>query len=378
MIPDRDTLNLYVEKGLITVQVHPVEPLFIYNYAAKAQYERVWDEVTTVCRGLILDEAGEVIARPFPKFFNLEEHSRSDIVFTKPFKVQEKADGSLGIFYKCPSNEKWAVATRGSFTSVQALKATDMYVEKYAHGWQPAPGFTTLVEIIYPANRIVVDYGDREELRLITTINNVTGRDVPEPFWAGPRVESYKTFDPVIGGTVKPRDMLEHLGFTDDGNTEGIVMIFDWPKEGPQTRIKVKLEEYKRLHYILTGVSTKTIWSALKEGRSMEDVLERIPDEFYNWVTATIQDLSRQFNSEREKIQEGFNMLLSSFCPPPVDPEERIDYARKNRKSFAEEAKKSKNCAYYFCLLDGKSIDDKIWDAVRPVYSKAFTNDIDA
>lgn len=373
MIPDRDTLNLYVKKGLVSVQKHPLENLWIFNYSAKAQYERVWDEVTTVCRGLILDENNEVVSRPFPKFFNLEEHSRSDIVFSKPFRVFEKADGSLGIFYKCPSNDKWAVATRGSFSSTQAIKATEIFQAKYSSYWVPAPGFTTLVEIIYPSNRIVVNYGSTEELRLITTIDNQTGRDVPDPFWVGPRVKTYKP-----EGNPKPRDVLLELDFTDDGDTEGIVMVFEWPKQGPQTRVKVKLDEYTRLHYILTGISTKTIWSILKEGRGMDDVLERIPDEFYNWVTETIKDLSHQFKTERDKIIHNFELLLGDFAPPSLNADEVLDYARRNRGLFAEQAKKSQYTGYYFSLLDSKIIDEKIWDAIRPAYSKAFTNDIDA
>lgn len=37
----------------------------MYNYTAKAQYDKLWNEVTLQCRGLILDGDGNVVARPF-------------------------------------------------------------------------------------------------------------------------------------------------------------------------------------------------------------------------------------------------------------------------------------------------------------------------
>lgn len=372
---DLDTLNIYVEKGLVSKQSHPLEELYIYNYTPRASYERVWDEVTLNCRGLILDGEGNIVARPFPKFFNLDEHSRSDITFSKPFKIYEKMDGSLGIFYKLPSSDKWAVSTRGSFTSNQAIEATRIYNDKYAKDWTPAVGTTPLVEIIYPSNRIVVDYGDMEDLVLLTVIDNATGRDIPEAFWYGPRAGHFSVGEGFEG--LKPREVAEHFALPDDGDHEGFVLVFDWPKTGPKTRVKVKLDEYKRLHRILTGVSTKTIWATLKEGRSMDEVLERVPDEFYNWVRDTSKELLVAYKNEGSKINERFEITINSFKPESMDYKEGYQYARRNRKAFAELIKGHTDSSLMFALLDEKDITEKIWDRVKPAYVKAFTNDID-
>jgi RNA ligase len=85
-------------------------------------------------------------------------------------RVFDKMDGSLGILY--PTSQGMAVATRGSFTSEQALKATEILHEKYPEwaqitydwfrsnfdaNWYEV-NYTDLVEIVYPENRIVVDY----------------------------------------------------------------------------------------------------------------------------------------------------------------------------------------------------------------------------
>ena len=92
------SLQSMIDEQYIKVQKHPEEDLYIYNYTAKAQYERVWNEWTLQCRGLIMDADQKVVARPFPKFFNLGE-IEGQVLPKESFEVYEKMDGSLGILY---------------------------------------------------------------------------------------------------------------------------------------------------------------------------------------------------------------------------------------------------------------------------------------
>jgi RNA ligase len=94
---DKEQLISKVNDKLISIQKHPEANLFIYNYSPKVQYEKLWDEITMMARGLILDTEMNIVARPFGKFFNLEEHTESEIP-NLPFDVYEKMDGSL-VFY---------------------------------------------------------------------------------------------------------------------------------------------------------------------------------------------------------------------------------------------------------------------------------------
>jgi RNA ligase len=68
---DINALDELVRQGYLSAQRHPAADLLIYNYTAKAQYERYWTPETIACRGLIVTPRGAVVARPFPKFFNL-------------------------------------------------------------------------------------------------------------------------------------------------------------------------------------------------------------------------------------------------------------------------------------------------------------------
>lgn len=117
-----DTLEQLVTQRLITKRSHPNGQLFIYNYTAKAQYENIWTPETLQARGLIFNSYGNLIACPFPKFFNLGEHKNT--LPLEPFEIYEKLDGSLGILYFF--EDMPYIATRGSFDSVQASKANEM------------------------------------------------------------------------------------------------------------------------------------------------------------------------------------------------------------------------------------------------------------
>jgi tRNA splicing ligase len=114
-------LNKYHNDGLLYKQTHPTLPLTIWNYTPAVQYGEKWDEVTLQCRGLVTDTEGNVVARPFKKFFNLEENKHTP---TSDFEVFDKMDGSCIILFYY--NDEWIFATRGSFTSEQAIKAKEL------------------------------------------------------------------------------------------------------------------------------------------------------------------------------------------------------------------------------------------------------------
>ncbi len=68
---DINILNRYKENGLLRCQKHNELPLLIWNYSEQVQFDDLWDEVTLMCRGLVTDQEGNVIARSFSKFFNI-------------------------------------------------------------------------------------------------------------------------------------------------------------------------------------------------------------------------------------------------------------------------------------------------------------------
>lgn len=356
--PER--LEEMIRDGFVNMQTHPTLDLRILNYSSACQYARVWNDVTLNCRGLIIDGDDNIVSRPFQKFFNIEEHPRSDVRFSKKdFQVFEKLDGSLGILYPTPLNG-YSIATRGSFTSDQALRGTmvlreimDMMAET-GEPFVPAEGFTYLFEIIYPENRIVVNYGDVDSLVFLCAVENETGANVfnfgTSADWPGPVANRYDV-------SCHPRDVADKNPLD---NAEGYVIYFP----SSNFRVKTKFEEYVRLHRIVTGVSTKSIWKSLMAGDDLSDILDNVPDEFYDWVRVVEARLNDEFSKVHSQAMVRFLKIITVHFGGSVEA------ARKDRKMFAEQAMKVKNNGFLFRLLDGKSIREEVWKSIEPKFEK--------
>lgn len=352
---DINILNSYIDNGLLEKNSHPTLPLDIYNYSRECQFSRHWDEITLNMRGTVLDRDGNVVARTFPKFFNLEELNQEDIP-NESFDVFEKMDGSLGILFNY--NDQWIFATKGSFSSDQSIRGKEI-LEKYDYQ-SLAKDCTYLFEIIYPENIIVVSY-DFEDLVLLAIINNEDGYEYD--------IHSEEAISDVLD--IKGfRIVKKYHGVQDykelkkiiDNNAEGFVIRF---KSG--FRMKIKGEEYVRLHRLLTNFSNVDIWELLKNKQDLGNFLDRVPDEFDLWVKKTIKELKYNYSS----IEERANDIYKSFF------EKRPDFEKdKGRKEFAEWAKEQDRSitSILFMLYDGNDYSEKIWKMIRPKYQKPFWN----
>ena len=346
MIFDLNILNQYVTDGWVERNDHPSFPISIYNYSRKTQYEGKWDEITKQCRGLILDKEGNVVAKSFDKFFNYEELTLKDVP-EETFEVFEKLDGSLGILFWYQG--KWILSSKGSFTSDQAIKGKQILNQKYNVEVLPK-GYTTVVEIIYPENRIVCDYGSDEVLVVLSMISNVSGKELD--------YDSMMSFNDVSKiPVVKKYDGIKNydtLKSSIGNDREGYVIRF---KNG--FRMKIKGEEYVRLHRILTGFSNVSIWEYLKEKKNFQELLSRVPDEFDLWVKETAKDLTIRY----ENIQKEYTWIYEHIM--------RVENAN-DRKVFAEYSKRYSHPSILFNMLDEKDYSDYIWKMIRPEYSKPF------
>lgn len=326
-----------IADGYVSVQKHPHADLWIYNYTAKAQYQQVWNETTLACRGLILDAERRVMARPFRKFFNLQEHVGP--LPLEPFDVFEKVDGSLGILYFVDAEPR--IATRGSFQSEQAQRATQILHTRYSHvSFDPA--YTYLFEILYPENRIVVDYGGVEDLILLAMIETESGVELPPEEVR--RASAFPT--PAWHGLLHSPD---ELSLDSGANAEGYVIRF---RENG-LRLKVKFAEYIRLHRLITGVNTRHIWDLLRNGQSFDELLARVPDEYYRWVQATSDELRAAYAAIEAEARATF-----------------VDLG--DRKLNAERYKQFAYPHLLFAMLDSKPYDDAIWKMIRPSTALPF------
>ncbi len=340
-----EKLNKYLEDGLLYNQVHPTLDLTIWNYTEKVQYEGLWDEITLMCRGLVTNSKGEIVARPFKKFFNMEEGKHTP---TSEFEVYEKMDGSLGIFFYY--NGEPVLATRGSFTSDQAIKGREI-LNKYNWKQGTYEGYTYLFEIIYPENRIVVDYNGLEELIVLGVVETATGKECNYDEMASEGFVLVKKYD-----GIKDYSTLKSMIAND---AEGYVIRFS-----NGDRMKIKGEEYLRLHKIMTNVSTTAVWEILSSGGDIDAILKDVPDEFYKKIKSYVSTLKYGYYQYWNQLGKTYDYFrFGKYGDIEVEP---------TKKEFAEYIKNHHPIAksIMFAMWDGKDYDKIIWKALKPEYKK--------
>lgn len=349
MYPDFGQLDALVAERLVSKRPHPKLPLFIYNYTAAAQGLGIsgWSETLQDCRGLILDHSGNIVARGFRKFWNME--TVLDKIPTETnFTVWEKLDGSLAICFWYEDN--LVVATRGSFESDQAKWAANHITTAQGSSWSLAglirPGFSYLCEIIFPENRIVVDYGDRQDIPLLAVLD-VEGKFQDHLFgeWPASKARRFNGMTDlrVLSSLIKP----EEEGF-----------VIRWPSG---FQCKAKGIEYVRLHRLITQCSTRTIWELLRSGKDTAELIDRVPAEFGDWVKTQIRELTERHNGL-------LDWMHGKFQAAPQDV---------SRKEFADYAKQQDQPGLLFAMLDAKPIEDMCWRLVEPKWATPFRGDAD-
>lgn len=346
---------------MLIKQTHPTKDLCIWNYTPRVQYESLWDDITMQCRGLVTNSKGDVIAEPFGKFFNYEEVIDKDLIpwDSEYVHIQDKMDGSLGILFFYDG--EWIMSTRGSFTSEQSIRGFEILKSKYNLN-NFVKEVTYLCEIIYPENRIVVNYNCEK----ITFLSVTTPEGELNWYTACAIFNSSGILEEdVVGSTMVTfnKETFDTYKKLNTSNSEGFVVRF-YPSN---FRMKIKFEEYVRLHKILTNVSSRDIWEYLKEDKSFDELLEKVPDEFNSWVKETVKDFVVRYENIEKEYQWIFNKIRNTYF--------EAHQKECNRREFAELAKRYNHPSILFNMLDGKEYKSIIWKILYPPYTKPFKKD---
>lgn len=116
---------------------------------------------------------------------------------------------------------------------------------------------------------------------------------------------------------------------------------------------------------LLTGMSAVTIWELLSTGKTLDDVLGCVPDEFYKWVKDTAEKLAVDFQNISEEAKRQYACALAESGVTG-------EMTREARKTFALAAVRHYHKSALFSLLDGKPIDEYVWKQIRPTRSVPF------
>lgn len=349
---DWNILNNYIENNYISANKHPEYDLWVLNYSPKVQSGRCWDLFSLSCRGMVIDANGKILARCMRKFFNYGESDPYDIDLNQEYEIFNKVDGSMITIFWYDIVNQWIVASRGSFISDQAIDAKKILDSKPNIYNILNKNYTYVCEYLAPTNRIVVDYGDIRDLILLTKIENKTGKETSY----NELINLYsKHFTIVEKFNIIVNNLID-LKKLEEENKEGFVIKFK-----DENKLKIKFDSYIHLHGILTNVSNIIIWEHLMNNYDFDELLERVPDEFYRWLNRIVNELRCDFNNiERLALKEFFRIYFVNEIT--------------DRKAFANEALKTNYHSILFKLYDKRPYDDIIWKMIKPTFSKPFSD----
>jgi len=243
-IEDRPEFKV-MDKGWYTVINYMVAFEDTFSLIRHRTHYNMW--MRRECRGLIFDsETGNLISRPYHKFFNVgerEETAINKINLYEPHVVLEKLDGSM--IRPIPTKEGFRLATKAGVTDV-AMNAEVFIADKshYATFIKKCiqKGTTPIFEWCSRKNRIVVDYPE-DQLILTGMRYNNTGLYVDYQAmlnygtaWNIPVVKA------LAGLAVQNIDLfVKQVREWDDG--EGVVLRFD-----SGHMVKIKADDYVLRH----------------------------------------------------------------------------------------------------------------------------------
>jgi len=308
-------------------------PFVILNYTDGC---REWDEVARFCRGLIVDtRTWTVAAQPFSKFWNVGERPETqvEVLPREPFAIFEKVDGSLGVSYRDESG-KLVLASRGSFTSDQALRGTQM-LRALAHIEEIPESLTMVFEIVYRKNRLVVPY-DFEGLVLLAIFNRESGEELPWSEvveWAArlgcrlPKVYKFGSLEEALASKAE-------LGY----DAEGYVIRF-----ASGLRVKIKGDKYlSLLRQAELRVRDKAVLEALAAG-IFAQLLQKLPEELQPDVEKTAEG----FRAQAQELEtEACGVFVQA---PKTDRKTYAIWVQQNARPAIKGA--------LFQLLDGKEVN---------------------
>lgn len=350
---DKNKLERYLQEGLVDKSLHKRFPLMILTYSRKAIFDNVWDDITTKCRGLIVDyKTGEIIARPFEKFFNINTDYRPETqVGNLPLKepvVTEKLDGSLGIIYTYDGEH--AVASKGSFHSDHAEWATKWYRDNVPNPEWPA-GFTPVTEMICESvQRHVVSYDGVEQMVVTALIHNETGGEMGREL-----LKHWADWNNMLCVAEHQMTVADALA-ANPSNEEGYVLTW-YAGARPPLRVKVKVPEFLRLQKIMHGISPRTIFE------HMRDSDQTLPVE---WLDKAMPEVTKEVIAWRDKIAVEYTYIFSMSSAIVKQALTQCT----TRKEFALYFHRPENRPYApvcFALMDQKNYQKVIWKLIEPL-----------
>lgn len=290
-------LNEHLKDRVVEVEQHSDGVTRLYHYTPRCVQLSLWNEVTTICRGLIVRE-GKVIARPISKFFmkdtpGLPETEERN--FPPGAEITDMIDGTQGVFY-LNSHGTPMISTAKSMKAHIAMSASIQWRRKFTNSQWPE-GYTPVVQIVGPLWRRVCTYLT-EELILIALVRREDGAELPYG-----QLVDWATHNDMRVAELWHQNQAGAL----IAETSHRGFVFRWKIEGEQyMRVGVETARYAKFRSVLMGVTPFMLWEKLQTTETLGTLKDPdLPPGFVAWVTyweAMMLSRRTALRSDIEKI----------------------------------------------------------------------------
>ena len=270
------------------------------------------------CRGLIFDRAGNLMSRPFHKFFNVNEREETQthaVDMSQPHMIMEKMDGSM--IRPIVVNGCLRLATKMGVTSVA------MDAETYLAGRSDAGeimnwmarcvkiGLTPIFEFVSPFNQIVLAY-ETADLVLLAIRHNETGNYLVEQNSTPSGLTRVPQYGSVAGNL---SDYIARQRGAE--GREGDIIRF---ADGHM--VKVKNDWYVRIHKTVDRIVFDRNIVNLILNEEVDDVVPMLP----RVQADRVRDFERRFAESLHRTVEKYDRYWNTVVASGLD-----------RKRYAQE-----------------------------------------
>jgi RNA ligase len=289
------------------------------------------------CRGLTFDLNGNLIARKFEKFFNMDQMPETHrLDFSRNHLIMDKLDGSMIAPMLVDNKIIWS--TKMGDTDI--AKIVDNFVQdkpNYASFVldQIKLNRTVLFEFVSRENKVVVDYPE-DNLIMTAIRDNITGdyiaRNIQE-MWA-------KEYNIPIVNVYNGKNIHELVSQAKD-NFEGYVI---WFLDNDQ-KVKIKLDWYLIRHRAIDALSS--------EKRVLELVVNDEVDDSIALLDENDQKILIDFQKKFWKNVDDYSKNLEISVKELYENCKKID---NSRRYFAEQVSKENRLtqAAYFGYFENQ------------------------
>jgi RNA ligase len=322
-------------------------------------------DIRRECRGIIFDtESGEILRRPYHKFFNVNEREETQdhvVDLSRPHAILEKLDGSMIAPFVVNDQLIWGTKM-GATDVAEPVEDFALLHENYSQfaRFLIRRGYTPIFEWCSRKQRIVLDY--KEDQLILTAIRDLTtGRYMS---WDLVTNTADLYFIPVVGKwetgvDMDNKTMSSFVSYVRDlEDVEGFVVRFS---DGHM--LKLKCDWYVQIHKAKEKILQDRNIVELILDDKLDDVMAHLPQEDRDRLT----QFENQFNLAVADIVYFLANDLSWIREDLID-----------RKTFALEH--AERYDQYMRALIFKNFDEldhkKYWDDVRNTIRNNLTKTV--